>query len=483
MATTADTPKSDPNRQAGSWSDILSSQLAVYTSLLTMGTILFAVNSFVVSTIMPSITAEIGGMQYYSWSFSLFAVGSVIGGASAGPVREALGDRTSYAGAGLIMVIGLAGAALADDMLVLVFWRFFQGLGGGAIVAQSYGMVGSMYPAHLRGRILSLISTVWGVATLIGPGFGAIFAELGFWRGAFWGLGALSIIITLAAWKIIRRIEGHGKLSAIPYQRLVLLGGSVLLLSLTSQVDENTVRGLLIVVSVALAVLVFRLDSRAEKTMLPRKAMNIFASMGLAYWAILLSTVVLIFLNVYSTLYLQVLHGASPLVAAYLAAIMSFAWTIGAIVVAAWTGRRELMAILLGMILMVIGTLGLAVFVASGPILYLSLAFFAIGFGTGLFNNPLIQRAIAAAEDDERHIAGAAVQTIRTVAFSFGAALAGLIATASGLGQVPEPAVLARAMNWVYGTNVIFAVLALVVTVPLCIQARRVIAQSASTTQ
>ena len=141
------------------------------------------------------------------------------------------------------------------------------------------------------------------------------------------------------------------------------------------------------------------------------------------------------------------------------------------------------MAILLGMILMVIGTLGLAVFVASGPILYLSLAFFAIGFGTGLFNNPLIQRAIAAAEDDERHIAGAAVQTIRTVAFSFGAALAGLIATASGLGQVPEPAVLARAMNWVYGTNVIFAVLALVVTVPLCIQARRVIAQSASTTQ
>jgi len=206
--------------------------------------------------------------------------------------------------------------------------------------------------------------------------------------------------------------------------------------------------------------------------------MNIFFSMGMAYWAILLSTVVLIFLNVYTTLFLQVLHGAPPLVAAYLAAIMSFAWTIGAFIVATWAGRRELVAILLGMILMLIGTLGLALSVASGPIVYISLAFLAIGLGTGLFNNPLIQRAIAAADDDERHIAGAAIQTIRTVAFSFGAALAGLIATIAGLGQVPEPVILAHAMNWVYGINVIFAVLALLVTVPLCIQARRVIARS-----
>ena len=60
---------------------------------------------------------------------------------------------------------------------------------------------------------------------------------------------------------------------------------------------------------------------------------------------------------------------------------------------------------------------------------------------------------------------------------------AGLIATIAGLGQVPEPAILANAMNWVYGINVIFAVLALVVTVPLCIQARSVIAQSARTAE
>ena len=64
--------------------------------------------------------------------------------------------------------------------------------------------------------------------------------------------------------------------------------------------------------------------------------------------------------------------------------------------------QRELISILSGMILMLIGTIGLALFVTSGPVLYLSFAFFAIGFGTGLFNNPLIQRAIAAATSSTR---------------------------------------------------------------------------------
>ena len=483
MSDRSEIPQADPGHQSGGWSDILTGQYAVYTLLLTLGTILFAVNTFVVTTIMPSIEAEIGGMRYYSWSFSLYAVGSVIGGASAGPVRDAIGDRVSYAGAGFMMLIGLVGAALANDMLVLVFWRFFQGLGGGAIGAQCYGLVGSMYPEPLRGRILSIISTAWGVATAIGPGIGGIFAEIGTWRGAFWCLGIVSLVITLAAWRILKGTGGHGEFSAMPFKRLLLLGSSVLLLSLTSQVGENAMRGMLIVISLSLAVLAFRIDSSAENSMLPRNAMVIFRQMGMAYWALLLSSIVLIFLSVYSTLFLQVLHGSPPLVAAYLAAIMSFAWTLGAFVVATWTGQREILAILTGMVVMLIGSLGLALFVSSGPVLYISAAFFLIGFGTGLFNNPLIQRAIAAAEEDERHIAGAAVQTIRTVAFAFGAALAGLIATVAGMERVAEAQPLAQAMTWVYGVSVGFAVLALLVTIPLAIGTRRVPTQSAGATE
>jgi MFS family permease len=466
-------PDSPSGSPAGSWADILSGRLAAYTLVLTLGTILFGLNLFVVSAIMPSIVADIGGMQYYSWSFSLFSVGSVIGAASAGPVREALGDRTSYAGAGLIMVIGLAGAAIADNMLLLVFWRFVQGIGGGAIAAQSYGLVGSMYPEQLRGRVLSLISTAWGVATLFGPGFGGFFAEIGYWPGAFWSLGVLSLAITIAAWAVIRPTEGHGKLSAIPYQRLVLLAVSVLVLSLTTEVDANWLRGILIALSALTATFAFRLDSRAEKNMFPRRAMNIAGQMGMAYWILFLATLVIVFLGVYTTLYLQVLHGSTPLAAAYLSAIMSFAWTGSALVVASWRGTRELAAIIFGLVLLVIGTVGVALFVTSGPVLYLSISFFLIGFGTGFYNNPVIQRAIAGAGEHERHIAGAAVQTIRTVSLSFGAAMAGLIAAMAGLKTVPEPGVLAHAMNWVYSINIIFAVLALMVAVPLMISARR----------
>ncbi|NQV55987.1 MAG: MFS transporter, partial [Rhodospirillales bacterium] len=315
-------------------------------------------------------------------------------------------------------------------------------------------------------------STVWGVATLIGPGFGGIFAELGYWPGAFWALCALSLIVTVAAWKIIVPTIGHGDLKTIPYRRLALLAASVLTLSLTSNVDTNWARALLILFSAVLAIVAFRLDSRAEITMVPRRATSLAGQMGIAYWTLFLTTVVIVFLNVYATLFLQKLHGSTPLAAAYLSAIMSFAWTGGAFIVATWRGVLELVAIGLGLVILLIGAIGVALFVTSGPVLYLSIAFFLMGLGTGFFNNPLIQRAIAGAEEHERHIAGASVQTVRTLAIAFGASMAGIIAAIAGLGTTPEPSILAHAMNWVFGINVIFAVLAILVCLPLLLSRR-----------
>ena len=64
-------------------------------------------------------------------------------------------------------------------MEFLVGSRLVQGVGGGAIASQAYALIAHMYPERLRGRALSLMSTSWGVAVLLGPAFGGTFAELG----------------------------------------------------------------------------------------------------------------------------------------------------------------------------------------------------------------------------------------------------------------------------------------------------------------
>ena len=459
---------------SGNWRDIFTGRLGLYNLLLNLGTALFAINQFVVSTIMPTVVADLGGVRYYAWTFALFAVGAIIGAASSGSARDAFGDRGTFVGASALITIGLAGAALANDMLVLVFWRLIQGLGGGAIASQAYGLIAAMFPENLRGRVLSLLSTVWGVATLLGPGFGGIFAEYGNWRGAFAWLVPLGLITIGLAWRYVPGSDAHGKLSRLPYVRLALLASSVLLLSLTSQVDAIWVRAALIGGSLVFAVLAYRRDARAERAMFPRQVVSLASEVGAAYWMMLLFSIVVTFSNVYAPLYLQRLHDISPLTAGYLCAIPSFTWTFTAIAVATLQGAKQTVAISIGVALIFLGAIGLALTVVPGPVWAITLSMSVLGFGVGAMNNPTIQRTIQAVPKAEKHIAGTSVQTMRTLGISFGAAASGLIAVSAGLvADDVSREVMARAMSWVYNVNVAFGLLTLLTLFPFLAGYRR----------
>ncbi len=112
-----------PEEESARWTDIFTGRLGVYTLVLGLGMGLFAINQFVVATIMPTVQEYLGGIRFYSWAFSLFAVGAIVGAASAHALRDAFGLRTAYAGAGLVLGLGLTGAALAPDMPTFVGWR------------------------------------------------------------------------------------------------------------------------------------------------------------------------------------------------------------------------------------------------------------------------------------------------------------------------------------------------------------------------
>jgi len=118
---------SSDQQAAGSWAEVCKGQYAIYTLVLCLGMLLFAINQFVVATVMPSVVADLGGVSYYTWVFSLFAVGAVVGAASAGQLREAFGVRGAYAGAGLRRGLCQSRA---------VAWRVLESVRAGGSIAE-----------------------------------------------------------------------------------------------------------------------------------------------------------------------------------------------------------------------------------------------------------------------------------------------------------------------------------------------------------
>jgi predicted MFS family arabinose efflux permease len=154
-------------------------------------------------------------------------------------------------------------------------------------------------------------------------------------------------------------------------------------------------------------------------------------------------------LAIYAPLFLQRLHGLRPMTAGYMVAGTSLAWTAAALTVASladeWPGRL----IVAGPIAMAVGLLGVGLLMPPGPAAALLLPIASIGIGIGVCWAFIAQRIMTGAKHGEENIAAASVATVQQAGIAFGAAIAGLVANASGLGDGLHPSSILRAAFWV----------------------------------
>ena len=163
--------------------------------ILTGGVALHAVSIYVVATIMPVVVGDIGGLAFFAWTATLYVAASLC---SASAVPLLLSRRrlhVVYRFAFGLFLTGSLVCSLAPTMGLLLLGRLLQGLGGGMLPALAYATIKETFPASLHARAIALIGSVWGVAALIGPSIGGVFAELGAWRAAFW----IDVVIGLSS--------------------------------------------------------------------------------------------------------------------------------------------------------------------------------------------------------------------------------------------------------------------------------------------
>ena len=255
-----------------------------------MGVCLHALQILVISIVMPTVVADIGGADFYTWAALLYTIGSIIGAACVGPVWAVLGVRRGYGLSGFAFMIGTIGCALAPDMLTLNISRGVQGIASGLVIGGGMALISGLFEEGLRKRLLAAYQGVWMVAQLMGPFIGGMFAQYGWWRGSFWSMVPIILIFSIIAIRYLPDQlpnEDAEKKKSFPLLRLLILSGGIFCVALAGIVDTNLLRGLLIGSAIFIIWVAFKLDARAENRIYPSQALSIFSPVGTALWIML----------------------------------------------------------------------------------------------------------------------------------------------------------------------------------------------------
>ncbi len=167
---------------------------------------LAAFEALAVTTIMPTVSADLDGRAWFSAAFAVTLAASVVGMVAGGMWSDRSGPKLPLLTSVAVFALGLLLAGLSPTIQLFVAARFLQGLGTGALTVALYVLVARIYDPIDHPGIFGAFAAAWVIPSMVGPTVAGVVAQASSWRWVFLGVVALALAATAAMLPALRGV-------------------------------------------------------------------------------------------------------------------------------------------------------------------------------------------------------------------------------------------------------------------------------------
>jgi multidrug resistance protein len=395
---------------------------------MLISTFMAAVEITVISTVMPTIVAQLGGFDLFSWAFGIYLLAQAVATPLYGRLADGYGRKAVYLGSATLFLTGSLLCGCAWSMGSLIVFRAVQGIGGGGLVPMATIIIGDVSPPTDRPRMMGYVSGIWGISAIIGPLLGAFFVKSLGWPFVFW----VNLPIGLLTMAMVARFLHEPPATRprtpidLPGATLLAVGIGAVMVTLVQgqELSRAMIGGFLAFGAVALVGFVWR-ERRVADPMLPshvwRRPIILTANASA-----LLCGALLIGMTAFLPTWVQGVEGGSALASGFVIGLMTVSWTAAVMSTSRVMARFSYRSVAVGGSgALLVGSLVLLLLRPGRGALWLDLASMLVGAGFGLNSLVFTVAVQSAVAWEDRGRATALYYFFRLIGQALGAAALG----------------------------------------------------------
>jgi len=417
---------------------------------------LSALDALIMSAAMPTIVSDLGGLPLYSWVFSAYMLSRAVFLPIFGKLCDLFKSKTLFNFSIGLFLAGSVCAGISQNMIQLILSRVVQGMGAGGSFALVYIVLADISTPRQRGKMMSVASFVWGLASVLGPTLGGIIVNYFSWRWIFFlnlPVGGISLL-----WISLFLLETRDKRKkpAIDFLGILTLSTTILGILFVFLLGGRQfhwispqIAGICLVAAIS-AVAFYRVEKVAEEPILSLRFFTIRA-FSTGNGAAFFSSFAIFSLSAFFPLFIQGALGKTPAQLGLAMVALSMGWSLGALFCGQIVNRVGNRPCTLAGALSLLAGSGMALFFSPATSLWTcGCAMGLTGLGMGLVSIATLLVVQNSLDESDLGVATASHQFTRTLGGAIGVGISGSLVTAelargidavAGSGSLLPPAV------------------------------------------